>query len=169
MSSKSSLKVSQKAISAMSNPDKSARIVLGLMTVFLILFIIGFILTTVSDDSFGAQRVNDITQIAQDVNAGNVTEINQRSDTQIIIFLRSGERQLFSRSTNSAMSALLQGAGVDAATLNSLNFTTGEQSNSMTTVGGILRLIGLAGLGVTAVLGYLQRRRQVLASRRLLR
>jgi len=153
----------------MSDLDKSARIVFGLMGGFLVLFIISFILTTIGDDTVGAHRVNDITQIAQEINAGNITEINQRTGTQMIIFLKSGERQVFFRPANSAMTDLLQGAGVDAATLNSMKFTTGEPPNTMTTIGGVLRLVSLAGLGVTAVLGYLQRRRQVLGSGRRLR
>lgn len=153
----------------MSNLDKSARIVFGLMGIFLVLFIISFILTTIGDDTVGAHRVNDITEIAKEINAGNVTEINQRNGIQMIIFLKSGERQVFFRPANSAMTDLLQGAGVDAATLNSLHFTTGEPPNTTTTAGSVLRLIGLAGLGVTAVLGYLQRRRQVLGSGRRLR
>lgn len=153
----------------MSNLDKSARIVFGLMGVFLVLFIIGFILTTIGDDTVGAHRINDITEIAKEINAGNVTEINQRNGIQMIIFLKSGERQVFFRPANSAMTDLLQGANVDAATLNSLQFTTGEPPNNMITAGSVLRLIGLAGLGVTAVLGYLQRRRQVLGSGRRLR
>ncbi len=153
----------------MSNLDKSARIVFILMGIFLVLFIISFILTTVGDDTVGANRVNDITQIAKEINAGNVTEINQRNGIQMIIFLKSGERQVFFRPANAAMTDLLQGAGVDPSTLNSLNFTSGEPPNTLTTLGGLLRLIGLAGLGITAVMGYFQRRQQVLGSGRRLR
>ena len=153
----------------MSNLDKSARIVFGLMGIFLVLFIISFILTTIGDDTVGAHRVTDITEIAKEINAGNVTEINQRNGIQMIIFLKSGERQVFFRPTNSAMTDLLQGAGVDAAMLNSLNFSMGQPANNLTTAGGVLRLIGLTGLGITAVMGYLQRRRQVLGSGRRLR
>ena len=146
------------------NLDTSARIVFTLMGIFLVLFIISFILTTVGDDTVGATRINDITELAKQVNAGNVTEINQRNGIQMIIFLKNKERLVFFRPANSAMTDLLQGAGVDPSTLNSLKFTTGEPSNNLTMLGGLLRLIGLAGLGITAVLGYFQRRRQVLGS-----
>jgi hypothetical protein len=151
------------------NLDTSARIVFILMGIFLVLFIISFILTTIGDDTVGANRVNDITAIAKEINAGNVTEINQRNGIQMIIFLKNGERLVFFRPANTAMTDLLQGAGVDPGTMNSLNFTAGEPPNTLTTVGNLLRLIGLAGLGVTAVLGYLQRRRMVLGSGRRLR
>lgn len=140
-----------------------------LMGIFLVLFIISFILTTVGDDTVGANRVNDITAIAKEINAGNVTEINQRNGIQMIIFLKNGERIVFFRPANTAMTDLLQGAGIDPATLNSLNFTTGEPPNTLTTVGNLLRLVGLAGLGITAVMGYFQRRRMVLGSGRRLR
>jgi hypothetical protein len=152
-----------------SNLDKSARVVLVLMGIFLVLFIISFILTIVDDGTVGANRVNDITGIAKEINAGNVIEINQHDDIQIIIFLKNGERQVYMRPANNTMTNLLQGAGVDAATINSLNFTTDEPPNMLTTVGGILRLIGLVGLGITAVLGYLQRRQQVLRNGQRLR
>jgi len=146
------------------NLDTSARIVFTLIGIFLVLFIISFILTTVGDDTVGATRINDITELAKQVNAGNVTEINQRNGIQMIIFLKNKERLVFFRPANSAMTDLLQGAGVDPSTLNSLKFTTGEPPNNLTMLGGLLRLIGLAGLGITAVLGYFQRRRQVLGS-----
>ena len=146
------------------NLDTSARIVFTLIGIFLVLFIISFILTTVGDDTVGATRINDITELAKQVNAGNVTEINQRNCIQMIIFLKNKERLVFFRPANSAMTDLLQGAGVDPSTLNSLKFTTGEPPNNLTMLGGLLRLIGLAGLGITAVLGYFQRRRQVLGS-----
>ncbi len=151
------------------NLDTSARIVFIFMGIFLVLFIISFILTTVGDDTVGANRVNDITAIAKEINAGNVTEINQRNGIQMIIFLKNGERLVFFRPANSAMTDLLQGAGIDPAMINSLNFTSGKPPNTLTTIGGILRLIGLAGLGITAVMGYLQRRRMVLGSGRRLR
>ncbi len=134
------------------------------MGIFLVLFVVSFILTTIGDDTVGAKRVNDVTEIAREINAGNVTEINQRNDIQMIIFLKNGERQVFFRPTNSAMTDLLQGAGIDAATLNSLNFTTGEPANATATLGNVLRLIGLAGLGITAVMGYFLRRSQMLGS-----
>ncbi len=149
-----------------SNLDKSARIVFIFMGVFLVVFIIGFILITVSDDTVGAKPVNDITQIAKEINAGNVTEINHRNDSQMIFFLKSGERLIFFRPTNSAMTNLLQGAGVDAGTLNALNFTTGEPPNTLMPLANLLKLIGLVGLGITVVLGYFQRRRQMLESDR---
>lgn len=139
------------------------------MGVFLVLFIVSFILTSIGDDTVGANRVNDITAIAGQINAGNVTEINQRNGIQMVIFLKNGERWIFFRPANSAMTDLLQGAGIDPGTLNSLNFTTGEPANALITLGGLLRLIGLVGLGITAVLGYFQRRQQMLDSGQRLR
>jgi len=151
------------------NLDTSARIVFGLMGFFLVLFIISIILTTIGDDTVGANRVSDISAVAEQVKAGNVTEINQRNSIQMIIYLKNGERLMFFRPTNSVMTDLLEGAGVAPSSLSSLKFTTGEPTNTASTVGGLVRLIGLGGLGITAVMGYFQRRRQVLGSGRRLR
>ncbi len=151
------------------NLDASARLVFILMGICLVLFIVSIILTTMGDDTVGATRINDISAIATQINAGNVTEINQRNGIQMMIFLKNGERYIFFRPANTAMTDLLQGAGIDPATINALNFTTGAPTNPLSIVGGLMRLIGLGGLGITAVTGYFQRRRQVLGSGRRLR
>lgn len=148
------------------NLDSGARLVFGLMGVFLVLFIASVVLTTMGDDTVGATRITDITSIADQINNGNVTEINQRNGIQMMIFLKNGERYMFFRPANSSMTDLLQGAGIDPTTINTLNFTTGTPTNSLSIIGGLLRLIGLGGLGITAVAGYFQRRQQVLGSRR---
>lgn len=150
------------------NLDTSARIVFGLMGVFLVLFIASFILTTLGDDTVGAARVN-ITGVTDQIKAGNVTEINQRNGIQMIIFLKDKTRLVYFRPANTAMTSLLQDAGITQDQMTAIQFTTGEPSNAYATVGGLLRLIGLAGLGITAVAGYFQRRREVLGSGRRLR
>ncbi len=150
------------------NLDTSARIVFGLMGLFLIMFIVSIILTTIGDDTVGATRV-DIAGLTDQIKAGNVTEINQRNGIQMIIFLKNKERLVYFRPANTAMTTLLQDAGITQDQLTAISFTTGEPSNTYTTIGGLIRLIGLGGLGVTAVMGYFQRRRQVLGSGRRLR
>ena len=152
----------------MSDLDKSARLVFGLMGLFLVLFIVSIILTTVGDDSIGATRV-DAPEIANQIKAGNVTEINQRNGTEMIIYLKDKTRLLYFRPSDTPVTTALQGVGITQDQLTTISFTTGEPSNTASTIGGLLRLIGLAGLGITAVLGYLQRRRQVLGSGRRLR
>ena len=150
------------------NLDQSARIVFGLMGLFLVLFIVSIILTTVGDDSIGATRV-DAPEIANQIKAGNVTEINQRNGIQMIIYLKNKDRLMYFRPTNTAMTDVLQTAGITQDQLTGINFTLGEPSNTVNTIGGLLRLVGLGGLGITAVVGYFQRRRQVLGSGRRLR
>jgi len=151
-----------------SNLDKSARLVFGLMGLFLVLFIVSIILTTIGDDTVGATRV-DATEIANQIKAGNVTEINQRNGIQMIIYLKNKERLLYFRPDKTAMTDVLQTAGITSDQLTGINFTLGEPSNTYKTIGGLLRLVGLGGLGITAVAGYFQRRRQVLGSGRRLR
>ena len=150
------------------NLDQSARIVFGLMGLFLLLFIVSIILTTISDDTIGATRV-DVAEIANQIKAGNVTEINQRNGIQMIIYLKNKERLLYFRPVNIPMTTALEGVGITQDQLTGINFTLGEPSNFYTTIGGLLRLVGLGGLGVTAVAGYFQRRQQVLGSGRRLR
>ena len=152
----------------MSNLDKSARLVFGLMGLFLMSFIVSIILTTIGDDTVGATRV-DATEIANQIKAGNVTEINQRNGIQMIIYLKDKERLLYFRPDKTAMTDVLQTAGITSDQLTGINFTLGEPSNTSKTFGGLLRLVGLGGLGITAVAGYFQRRRQVLGSGRRLR
>jgi hypothetical protein len=152
----------------MSDLDKSARLVFGLMGLFLVLFIISIILTTVGDDSIGATRV-DMPEVANQIKSGNITEINQRNGTQMIIYLKDKTRLVYYRPTDVFMIIALEAAGISQDQMTGINFTTGEPSNMSNTLGGLLRLVGLAGLGITAVLGYLQRRRQVLGSGRRLR
>lgn len=149
----------------MSDLDKSARLVFGLMGLFLLLFIVSIILTTIGDDSIGATHV-DAPEIVNQIKEANVTEINQRNNTEMIIYLKDKTHLLYFRPDKTAMTDVLQTAGITQDQLTGINFTTGEPSNTISTIGGLLRLVGLAGLGITAVLGYLQRRRQILGSGR---
>jgi len=150
------------------NLDQSARIVFGLMGLFLVLFIVSIVLTTIGDDSIGAARV-DVTAVADQIKAGNVTEINQRNGIEMIIYLKNKDRLMYFRPDKTAMTDVLQTAGVTSEQLTGISFTSGEPSNTYSTVGGLIRLVGLAGLGITAVAGYFQRRKQVLGSGRRLR
>ena len=150
------------------NLDQSARIVFGLMGLFLVLFIVSVVFTTMGDATVGANRV-DVTTVADQIKAGNVTEINQYNGTEMVIYLKNKDRLLYFRPTNTAMTDALQTAGITQDQLTGISFTTGEPANTNSTVGGLLRLVGLAGLGITAVAGYFQRRRQVLGSGRRLR
>lgn len=168
MSSKFLPIVWQRGTSVSRNLDQSARILFGLMGLFLVLFIISVVFTTMGDDSVGANRV-DVTAVADQIKAGNVTEINQYNGTEMVIYLKDKSRLLYFRPTNTAMTDALQTAGITADQLTGISFTSGVPSNTYSTVGGALRLVGLAGLGITAVAGYFQRRRQVLGSGRRLR
>jgi hypothetical protein len=138
------------------------------MGVFLVMFIISIILTTIGDDTIGANRV-DVNAVADQIKAGNVTEINQRNGIEMIIYLKDKSRLMYFRPNNTAMTDALQTAGVTQNQLTGITFTSGEPSSTSGTIGGLLRLVGLGGLGITAVAGYLQRRKQVLGSGRRLR
>ncbi|MEP6984365.1 MAG: hypothetical protein ABI970_02125 [Chloroflexota bacterium] len=150
------------------NLDNSARLVFGLMGFFLLLFIVSVVLTTLGDDTIGANRV-DVNAVADQIKAGNVTEINQRNGIEMIIYLKDKERLMYFRPNNTAMTDALTTAGITPEQLTGISFTSGDPSNTYSILGGVLRLVGLAGLGITAVAGYFQRRKQVLGSGRRLR
>jgi hypothetical protein len=110
-----------------------------------------------------------VAAVADQVKAGNVTEINQRNGIEMIIYLKNKDRLMYFRPDKTTMTDVLQTAGVTTDQLTGISFTTGDPSNTYSTVGGLLRLVGLVGLGITAVAGYFQRRKQVLGSGRRLR
>ena len=111
------------------------------MGVFLVMFIVSIILTTIGDDTVGATRV-DINGLVDQIKDGNVTEINQRNGIQMIIFLKNKERLVYFRPANSVMTTLLQDAGITSDQMTGINFTSGEPSNIYTTIGGLIRHCG---------------------------
>ena len=144
----------------------SARNVFIIMGICLVLFVVSIVMTTIADDTVGADRVNDIATLATRINDGDVTEINQRNGIQMVIGLKNGEKLIYYRPANSDMTSLLKGAGITDDQLTAIQFTTGASSSTIGTLGSLLRIIGLGGLGIVVIFGYYVRRVQVMGGQR---
>lgn len=133
------------------------------MGICLMLFVAGVILTTVGDDTLSATRVN-LDSVVEQIRAGNVAEINQRSGVEILLTLKDHQRLLYFRPANLTLSDVLQNAAIPSDQLAAINFTTGDFPTAYQAIGSGLRLIGLAGVALTTLIIYLYRRQQVQSS-----